>query len=139
LGVQITNKKNGPVTNPGDWVRLLIGDPFFNFLHPFSKLITSLDELLEIKWPMRELDAKAVRAEIENLIGDYKTTPQEFRIRYLDMIQRDPEIVIILSKLKHELHDLPEIQEDKMLDLLNIRQQWTSAHKLNRPTKPGNS
>lgn len=132
-------QKHGNIQNPGDWVRLLIGDPFFNFLHPFSKLITSLDQLLEITWPMRELDAKAVHAEVENLIGDHKTTPHEFRTRYLDMLQRDSEMVLILSKLKTALQKLPEFKPDQMLELLNVRSQWTSAHKLTRPTKPGNS
>lgn len=132
-------KNHSAVQNPGDWVRLLIGHPFFSFLHPLSQLITSLDELLEITWPLREMDALAVRAEIENMIGDYKTTPQEFRKHYLDMIQRESEVVLLHSKLKKALQELPEINHDKMLDYLNVRQQWRAAHKLSRPTKPGNS
>lgn len=133
-------KKNSPIRSPHDFVRLLIGDPFFAFLHPLSKLITSLDELLEITWPMRELDATAVRAEIENTIGDYKTTPQEFRTRYLDMMQRESEVVLLHSKLKTAIQKLPDFDHNKMLDFLNVRQQWTSANKMKRPkTKPGNS
>lgn len=123
-------KKHGEIKNPHEWVRLLIGDAFFSWLHPLSKLITTIDELMEVELPVRELDAKAVRAEIENMIGDFSTTPKDFRDHFLDIIQREPAIVMKLSKLKQSLQSLPKPEPEKMGDLLNVRQQWTAALKL---------
>lgn len=140
IGRSDFEKTNGPIASPYDWVPILVGHPFFSFLHPLSQLITSLDELLEITWPLREIDILAVRAEIENMIGDFKTTPQGFRTHYLEMIQRESEVVLLHSKLKTALQKFPTIDYTKMLEYLNIRQQWTTATKLKRPTgKPGNS
>ena len=131
--------KHGSIPSPGDFVRLLIGDPFFAFLHPFSQLITSLDQLLEMAWPLRELDACAVRAEVENLLGDLPTTPASFRDTYLPMIQKYPEVVIFHAKVKQKLQDLPKPDPAKIIDYLNVRQQWHTASKLKRPTSSGHS
>lgn len=129
--------ENGSIANPGDWVRLLIGDPFFDFLHPLSKLITAFDELLEAKWPLREIDAAAVRAEIENILGDYPTTPVSFRTKYLEMIQRNPDVVLFHANIKKITLNLPAHDAAKMIDLLNVRQHWSAGSKL-RLFRPGN-
>jgi hypothetical protein len=128
--------ENGAVATPSDWIPLLVGDPFFAFLHPLSKLITTFDELLEITWPLRELDAAAVRAEIENIIGDYPTTPPTFRTKYLDMIQRIPDVVLLHAKLKKSIQDLPPHEPDKMLELLNVRTHWSAGSKM-KHFRPG--
>jgi hypothetical protein len=129
----------GTISSPNDFVRLLMGDPFFAFLHPFSQLITSLDLLLEMAWPIRELDAYAVRAEIENLLGDLPTTPTSFRDTYLPMMQKYPDVVIFHAKVKRAIQDLPKPEANKMIDYLNVRQHWSTASKLRRPTSTGNS
>lgn len=122
--------KHGEVKNPGEWVHLLVSHAFFSWLHPLSKLITTIDELLEIELPIRDLDGKAVRAEIENMIGDFPTTPKDFRQNYLHIIQREPGVVMELSKLKQDLKKLPKPEPEKFGDLLNVRQQWSAALKL---------
>jgi hypothetical protein len=119
-----------PVQNIGAWVNLLFQDPFFRWLHPFSQLITSIDELLELEMPISEKDAMAVRAEIENLISDFPTTPAEFRTQYLGMMQREPSIVMIHSKLKQSIQILPKPDHNKMDDLLQVRKQWSHANQL---------
>ncbi len=129
--------QHGAISSPGDWVRLLVGDPFFDFLHPLSKLITTFDELLEATWPLREIDAAAVRAEIENILGDFPTTPISFRTKYLDIIQRSPDVVLLHANIKKIILNLPPHEADKMIDLLNIRQHWSAGSKL-RLFRPGN-
>jgi hypothetical protein len=128
--------QHGTISSPGDWVRLLVGDPFFDFLHPLSKLITTFDELLEATWPLREVDAAAVRAEIENIFGDYPTTPVSFRAKYLDIIQRSPDVVLLHAKVKKIIQNLPPHEANKMLDLLNVRQHWSAGSKL-KNFRPG--
>ena len=115
------------VSNPGEWIQILIADPFFAWLHPFSQLITLLDELLEIDREISEVDARAVRAEVENLIGDFPTTPTEFRTKYLEMMQKHPNVVIQHSKLKLSLQNLPKTENHKVHELLHIKNQWKST------------
>lgn len=132
-------KIHAEIANPWNFLQLLMGDSFFSWLHPFSKLITSIDELLEIKLPMREVDATAVRALIENLVGDFPTTPMDFRTHYLDMIQREPNVVVAHAKLKQTMTKLPQPELNKLPTLLKIPTQWSAANKLSRARESGNS
>lgn len=117
-------EKYGVIESSGKWMQLLIEDPFFAWLHPFSKLITTLDELLELKQPIRELDATAVRMEIENVFGDYKTTPSDFRKNYLETLQKNSEVVLAHAHVKQSLQKFPKPDIDKINDLLKVKNQW---------------
>lgn len=129
----------GEVANPWNFLQLLMTDPAFAWLHPFSQLITSVDELLESTLPMRILDGEAVRAMIENLLGDLPTTPKDFRAQYLAIIQKDAEIIVGHAKVKQKIVQLPQLDSKKIKELLNVKTQWTAANKVKKTRTTGNS
>ena len=120
----------GKVQNPGSWVGLLIGDPFFKWLAPMTNLITVIDDMLDIELPLREIDAQAVRAEVENLLSNYPTSPNVFHQSFLEILQKNPDIVLKLAKLKNIVQLLPKYDPLKRNDLLKIRKQWITTLKL---------
>lgn len=117
-------QKHGAIESPGKWMQLLIGDSFFSWLHPFSKLITTLDELLELEQPIRELDAMAVRMEVEHMFGDFPTTPQDFRTYYLETLQKNSDVVLTHSSVKQLLQNLPKPDAENVDALLQVKNSW---------------
>lgn len=70
-------------------------------------------------------------------LGDYPTTPVSFRTKYLEMIQRNPDVVLFHANIKKITLNLPAHDATKMIDLLNVRQHWSAGSKL-RLFRPGN-
>lgn len=102
-------KKHKPVQSPGEWLGLLMSDPFFEWLRPLTALITSIDELLDGKQMVGISEATALRAKIEDLITEENAANEGFKTRYLDMFQRNPTVVMAHSDIKSKIAKL-EIQ-----------------------------
>ena len=85
---------NGRITDMFQLLNLTINDPAFAWLRPLSTLIVEIDEQLDDKEkPMTSAQAKAVRAEIRELL-----TPSQlggdFQRNYHWALQESPDAVI---------------------------------------------
>src|SRR5436190_19368953 len=81
------------IRTSGEFLELVLHDPWFAWLHELSELIVLIDEALDAKVPPTASDAGKLRKQARSLL-----VPAEvgsgFARRYFEALQRDPEVVI---------------------------------------------
>jgi hypothetical protein len=81
------------ITSRGQWLSLVLNDPWFAWLRELSELVVLIDETLDAKEPPGAADADRLIAQARTLL-----TPSEsgrgFRREYFEALQRDPDVVI---------------------------------------------
>lgn len=102
-------KRQGrPVGGPVQLFQLLTRDPFFLWLHPMSALMAEIDELYDQKEPI-EIDAVvAVRTTLESLVASrgQEPSPDSFVSRYLEILQNEPDVVMLHARVRKALDRL---------------------------------
>ena len=82
-----------PIATPGQFLDLVLNDPWFAWLRELSQLIVVIDETLGLDEPATAEDAARLIAQARTLV-----TPAEqgtgFARRYYDAMQRDPGVVL---------------------------------------------
>jgi hypothetical protein len=82
-----------PITTPGQFLNLVLNDPWFAWLRELSQLIVVIDETLGLDEPATAEDAARLIAQARTL-----ASPAEqgtgFARRYYDAMQRDPGVVL---------------------------------------------
>ena len=82
------------ITSTGQYLQLVLDDPFFQWLRELSQLVVLMDEALDAKEP------PAADAELERLMSQAQAivVPDEegtgFARRYFEVLQRDPAAVL---------------------------------------------
>ena len=81
------------ITSAGQYLDLVLHDPWFAWLHDLSQFIVLVDETLDLGEPATDADAARLIAQARDLVS-----PQEdgtgFRRHYFDAMQRDPSVVL---------------------------------------------
>jgi hypothetical protein len=81
------------ITSTGQYLNLVLSDPWFNWLHDLSQFIVLVDETLTSKEPATAEDADRLIARARELVA-----PSEegtgFARRYFEAMQRDPAAVL---------------------------------------------
>jgi hypothetical protein len=81
------------ITSRGQWLSLVLNDPWFAWLHELSELVVLIDETLAAKEPPTVAEGDRLMAQARTLL-----TPAEngrgFRREYFEALQRDPDVVI---------------------------------------------
>jgi hypothetical protein len=93
----------GPIQTNAQFLQLVIGHEWFNWLHQISQFIVQMDEVLYSKKPVEFEQANLILEQAKTLLqpnNDGTTSEQ----RYFHAIQRDPDIALM------------HIQIAKMLD-----------------------
>lgn len=83
----------GAIESQNRFLQLLIGDPWFAWLHPVSKLVVLMDETIEADEPITVECAGRLRSQTRALLvaseeGD------GFPRSYFEALQREPEVVL---------------------------------------------
>ena len=82
-----------PIATPGQFLDLVLNDPWFAWLRELSQLIVVIDETLGLDEPATAEDASRLIAQARTL-----ASPAEqgtgFARRYYDAMQRDPGVVL---------------------------------------------
>lgn len=86
------------ITSTGQYLGLVLSDPWFAWLHDLSQFIVLVDETLDLDEPASDADAVRLIAQARDL-----ASPSEdgdgFRHRYFDALQRDPAVVLAHSDM----------------------------------------
>ena len=100
--------RHGPVHGPLHLFKLVTGDPFFAWLLPLSALMAEVDELYDQKEPVAPEAVQALRATIEELIGfqGEAPAPDRFVSRYLEILQENPDVVLLHARLRRAVDAL---------------------------------
>ena len=81
------------ITTTGQYLNLVLSDPWFAWLRDLSQFIVVVDEALADKEPVTPEDATRLVARARELVS-----PDEdgngFRRRYFEVMQRDPGVVL---------------------------------------------
>jgi hypothetical protein len=94
------------ITSTGQYLDLVLNDPFFQWLRQLSEFIVLIDETLARKEPPATLE------EAEALIGKARTllVPSEagsgFARRYFEVLQRDANAVLAHRDMLHVLSEI---------------------------------
>ncbi|HYW43689.1 MAG TPA: hypothetical protein VE959_12585 [Bryobacteraceae bacterium] len=86
------------ITSAGQYLGLVLNDPWFAWLRDLSQFIVLVDETLDLDEPATDADAARLIAQARDLVS-----PSEegvgFRRRYFDAMQRDPAVVLAHSDM----------------------------------------
>lgn len=81
------------ITSTGQYLGLVMEDPFFAWLRELSQYIVVVDETLDLKEPPVGADADRLIAEARRLISPSENGDR-FGRRYYEVMQADPAVVL---------------------------------------------
>ncbi len=91
---RIVYEKNvGPIQSPNHFFQLLTNDPWFAWLRPITQLIVAIDETLDAKEPLTNVNVDAMMNQSVFLLVP-ANSGNEFGERYVAALQRDPRVVL---------------------------------------------
>jgi hypothetical protein len=83
------------ITSTGQYLQLVIGDPWFAWLHELSQFIVVIDETLDADEPATAQDADRLTARARDLIAPNESAiTNGFARKYFEAMQRDPDVVL---------------------------------------------
>jgi hypothetical protein len=87
------------IESTGEFLRLVLDDPWFAWLRELSQLVVMIDEALDAKVPPTEIDAERFVAQSREML-----VPNEagigFKKSYFEAMQRDPDVVLAHGKAR---------------------------------------
>lgn len=81
------------ITTTGQYLSLVLNDPWFNWLRDLSQFIVVVDETMDSKEPVTPQDAGRLIARARELVSPAEEG-NGFRRRYFECMQRDPGVVL---------------------------------------------
>jgi catechol 2,3-dioxygenase len=95
----------GRVGSNATLLQLVIGDPWFAWLHSLSELIVRIDQTAEPDSPATDADAAALINQVEQLLTASETG-EGFQRRYFEALQRQPAVVLAHADVRRTLKGL---------------------------------
>jgi len=93
----------GTIGSPNQFLKLLMDDPWFAWLHPMSQLIVAMDEALDEKEPLTIASADALIKQATGLLVASESG-EGFSRHYFDALQRDPDVIFAHATIAKLLH-----------------------------------
>jgi len=81
------------ISSTGQYLNLVLDDPWFAWLHELSQFIVLVDETLDFEDPATEADAERLIARARELVSPSENGSL-FARRYFEAMQRDPGVVL---------------------------------------------
>lgn len=91
----------GSIATSGDFLQLVIRDPWFAWLRPVSELIVQMDEALDGEEPITAQASDGFAKTTRALLAPGETG-EGFARHYFEALQRDPDVVLahgVVAKL----------------------------------------
>jgi hypothetical protein len=93
------------IESTGEFLRLVLDDPWFAWLRELSQLVVMIDEALDAKVPPTEIDAERFVAQSREMLVPNETGTG-FKKSYFEAMQRDPDVVLAHGKARKLLSTL---------------------------------
>ena len=81
------------ISSTGQYLNLVLDDPWFAWLHELSQFIVLVDETLDFEDPATDADAERLIARARELVSPSENG-SVFARRYFEAMQRDPGVVL---------------------------------------------
>jgi hypothetical protein len=95
-------RQHGRIEGSGALLQLVIHDPWFAWLHPFSELITQIDEFLDDTEPFAPSLGAALLAQVRDLLRPDEAG-DAFRQRYYALVQEAPAVAVAHAEARKVL------------------------------------
>jgi hypothetical protein len=86
-------KSFGPLETPQQFLKALINDPWFVWLQPFSRMVVTIDEMLESEDPIPPEEVRALMERARTLLQVNEET-DDSRRSYFEALQREPDVIL---------------------------------------------
>ena len=86
-------RAHGRIETSYEFLRLVMHDQWFGWLHHLSELVVQIDEMLAADEPVAESAARAVVDQAKLLLTPSETGRQ-FQRKYFDSLQHSPDVVL---------------------------------------------
>jgi hypothetical protein len=86
-------KSFGPLETPQQFLKVLINDPWFAWLQPFSRMVVTIDEMLESEDPIPAEEVQALMGRARALLQVSEETDDSQR-SYFEALQREPDVIL---------------------------------------------
>jgi hypothetical protein len=83
----------GTISTPNQFLKLLINDPWFAWLQPFSAMVVSIDELLDEPEQITKNDLARVKTQAALLLRASEEG-DGFARSYFESLQREPDVIL---------------------------------------------
>jgi hypothetical protein len=81
------------ITSTGQYLGLVLNDPWFAWLHELSQFIVVIDETLDADEPATPADADRLTIQARTLVSPSEEA-DGFARKYFEAMQRDPNVVL---------------------------------------------
>jgi hypothetical protein len=95
-------KSHGPISGPGAFLGLVMGNAHFAWLKQISTLVVEIDEALARRSTAGQVEADALVTQARDIMRP-REHGTDFQKRYYDAIQESPDIVILQCKIEQLL------------------------------------
>jgi len=83
------------ITSTGQYLNLVLNDPWFAWLRELSQFVVLVDETLDFKQdPATPADADRLIARARELVSPSESAANGFARKYFEAMQRDPGVVL---------------------------------------------
>lgn len=86
-------KSFGPLETPQQFLKVLINDPWFAWLQPFSRLVVTIDEILESEEPIPAEEVTELMRRARTLL-EVSEVSDDSRRSYFEALQREPDVIL---------------------------------------------
>lgn len=86
-------KSFGPLETPQQFLKVLINDPWFAWLQPFSRLVVTIDEILESEEPIPVEEVTELMRRARALL-EVSEVSDDSRRSYFEALQREPDVIL---------------------------------------------
>jgi len=86
-------KSFGPLETPQQFLKVLINDPWFAWLQPFSRMVVTIDEMLESEEPIPSEEVKEMFSRARTLL-QVSEVSDDSRRSYFEALQREPDVIL---------------------------------------------
>ena len=100
----------GRVASDATLLQLVIGDPWFAWLHALSELIVRIDETAETGFAGTDADAAALIDQVEQLLTASEDR-EGFQRRYYEALQRQPAVVLAHADVRRTIKSMRGLRD----------------------------
>ena len=93
---------NGRVPGNGEFLQLVVHDPWFQWLRPMTALIAAMDEAMTDEAPEAAARVTALVAAARELLHPNEMG-SDFQQRYFEFIQRSPDVAVAHGIMMRDL------------------------------------